>query len=148
MILSELFLFVICNRCLRVSRSWTTVFCWACTSWTTERGASRVRQGVMGGDPWLRGCFTPPPWSPFKETARLLKPSPLMTREFIQPGRAKHTHAHAHLLCLSPDVHFFPRRRYTTFHRTLEHTVGLSHNHSYKNTNTVLHIYSNTHTQM
>lgn len=68
-------------------------------------------------------------------------------------GGAKHAHAHthyahAHLLCLSPDLHFFPRRRYTTFHKTLEHTVGLSHNHSYKNTNTVLHIYSNTHTNV
>lgn len=98
--------FVTCYRCWRVLRSWTTACCWVCTSWTRarERGVSQARQGETEGDLWVRGCFTRLPWNPSRETARLPKPSPQMTRELAQLGENTHiihTYLGIHTLPLS-----------------------------------------------
>lgn len=115
--------FVTCFRCWRVLRSWTTACCWVCTSWTRARemGVSQARQGGTERDLWVRGCFTPLPWSPSREMARRLKPSPQTTREWAQLGET-HTyyahifgHTHSLCLCLSLNLHLFsPRHSYTT----------------------------------
>ena len=124
-----------CHRCWRALRSWTTACCWGCTSWTRARemGVSQARQGVTGGDLWVRGCFTPLPWSPSRETARPPKPSPQTTRESARLGENTyyarvfgHTHSCPCLsVCLSLNLHIFSPRtqlhnRAHTSHRTLE----------------------------
>lgn len=94
-------------RCWRVLRSWTTACCSVSTSWTRarERGLSRARQGGTERDLWLRGSSIPPPWSPSRETARLPKPSPQMTRESAQLGENTHYahifgHTNSAFVCL------------------------------------------------
>lgn len=150
-----------CCRCWRVLRSWTTACCWVCTSWTRarERGASRARQGGTGGDPWVSGCSTPPPWSPSRETARPPRPSPRTTREWSGAGRKQayyahifgHTHSASVRLLISTfspaDTVTQSRSYLTQQHTHTAHTAGLSHNHSYTNTNTatVPHVHGNTH---
>ena len=95
-------------RCWKALRSWTTAYCWVCTSWTRARetGVSQARQGGTGGDLWVRGCFTPLPWSPSRETARPLKPSPQTTRESARlEENTYYAHVFGHTLsapvCLS-----------------------------------------------
>ena len=143
-------------RCWRVLRSWTTACCWVCTSWTRarEKAGSRAKQGGTGGGLWVRGCFTPPPWSPSKETARLLRLSPQTTREWAQLGKTHIlcTHIWAYTLCLCllnstfslTDTVIQPCSYLTQDAQTV---YTQSYNHSYTNTNTatVARIYSHTH---
>lgn len=105
---------VFLSRCWRVLRSWTTACCWVCTSWTRETAVIRTsrREGTER-DLWPSECSTPPPWSPFRGTARRPRPSPPTTREWAQLGgevgmrgggggvRAQimHTYLGMHTLC-------------------------------------------------
>lgn len=122
-------LFFYLSRCWRVLKSWTTACCWVSTSWT--RGTEGIRTSRREGterDLWPSECSTPLPWSPFRGTAKLLRPSPPTTREWAQlvgevggGGRAQimHTYLGMHTLCfcLPPGpLPFFhsPRHSYTT----------------------------------
>lgn len=141
-------------RCWRVSRSWTTVCCWACTCWTRGTGGiptSRAEETER--DPWLSECSTPPPWSPSRGTARPPRPSPPTTREWAQlAGRVggllshyAHIFGHAHTLPLSaswsPTFFRSPRRSYTTEVSVCTGTMA-THN---TNTQPPLGVFTATH---
>lgn len=127
-------------RFWRVLRSWTTACCWGSMSRTRarERGLSRVKQGGMEGDLWVRGCSTPQPWSPSREMARLLKPSPQMTRELAQLWQNTyyahifgHTHSVSVRLLISTFSLTDTVAQPCSYLTQDTHTVRLSYNHSY-----------------
>lgn len=84
----RLSLCLIVLRCWKALRSWTTVCCSGCTTWTRRTGRDRwraVRVAAMRRGPWpsRRPC-TPQQWSPSKEELPAAGPSTPTTREFSQ----------------------------------------------------------------
>lgn len=134
-------LFFYLSRCWRVLKSWTTACCWVSTSWT--RGTEGIRTSRREGterDLWPSECSTPLPWSPFRGTAKLLRPSPPTTREWAQlvgevgGGDALKlcTHiwacTHSASVCLLVPYLFFTLRGTVTQQRS-QSARGLSHSH-------------------